>query len=93
MANSNIRVESRSTATDGSAVSVIRTTNNIYDVRWDVTDINWTSVYCGTNDTVRISFGSLGGVDMKNATAVKVFTDLRKALVEADLLDAEESVV
>jgi len=91
--NSNIRVESRSTDTDGSEVSVIRTTSNLYDIRWDVKDISWTSVYIHTGDTCRLSFGSLGGVDMTTETAVKVFTDLQKALSDEGLLDDVESVV
>ena len=93
MSKSEIVVQSRTTDTDGSEVSLTRTITNIYDVRWDVKDINWTSVYVHTGDTVRVSFGSLGGVDMKGETAVKVFEDLKTALTEADLLDAEESVV
>ena len=87
MAHSNIRVESRSTDTDGSEVSVTRTTSNLYDVRWDVKDINWTSVYVHS-DTVRVGFGSIGGVDMSHDTAVKVFTDLQKALSDEGRLDA-----
>ena len=92
-ANSNIRVESRSTDTDGSEVSVIRTTSNLYDIRWDVKDISWTSVYIHSGDTCRLSFGSLGGVDMTTDTAVKVFNDLQKALSDEGLLDDVESVV
>jgi hypothetical protein len=91
--NSNIRVESRSTDTDGSEVSVIRTTSNLYDIRWDVTGVNWTSVFIHTGDTCRLSFGSLGGVDMTTDTAVKVFTELQKALSDEGLLDDVESVV
>jgi hypothetical protein len=93
MSKSEIVVQTRTTDTDGSEVSLTRTISNIYDVRWDVKDINWASVYVHSGETVRISFGSLGGVDMKTDTAVKVFNDLKTALTDADLLDTEESVV
>jgi hypothetical protein len=93
MSNSEIRVETRTTDTDGSEVAITRTTSNLYDVRWDVKDINWTSVYVHSGDTCRLSFGSLGGVDMSHKTAVKVFEDFKIALTAEGLLDAEESVV
>jgi hypothetical protein len=93
MAKSEIVVQSRTTDTDGSEVSLTRTITNIYDVRWDVKDINWASVYVHGGDTVRVSFGSLGGVDMTSKTALKVLEDLKTALANADLLETEESVV
>jgi len=92
MSKSEIVVQSRTTDTDGSEVSLTRTITNIYDVRWDVKDVNWTSVYVHTGDTVRLSFGSLGGVDMKGETAIKVFNDLKTALTDADLLETESVV-
>ncbi len=87
-----IAVETRSTDTDGSEVALTRTISNIYDIRWDVKDVNWASVYVHS-DTVRVGFGSLGGIDMTHGTAVKVFEDLKTALTNEGLLDAEESVV
>ncbi len=92
MSKSSIRVETRSTDTDGSEVALTRTISNIYDIRWDVKDVNWASVYVHS-DTVRVGFGSLGGIDMTHGTAVKVFEDLKTALTNEGLLDAEESVV
>jgi hypothetical protein len=89
--NSSIRVESRSIDTDGSEVAVTRTISNIYDIRWDVKAVNWASVYVHS-DTVRVGFGSLGGVDMTHDTAVKVFEDLKTALTNEGLLETESVV-
>ena len=89
--NSSIRVESRSIDTDGSELSVTRTISNIYDIRWDVKAVNWASVYVHS-DTVRVGFGSLGGVDMTHDTAVKVFEDLKTALTNEGLLETESVV-
>ena len=92
MSNSEIVVQSRTTDTDGSEVSLIRTITNIYDVRWDVRDVNWTSVYVHSGEIVNLSFGSLGGVNMKGETAVKVYNDLKTALTGANLLETESVV-
>jgi hypothetical protein len=92
MSKSEIVVQSRTTDTDGSEIALTRTITNIYDVRWDVKDVNWASVYVHSGETVRLSFGSLGGVDMKSETAVKVFNDLKTALTDADLLETESVV-
>jgi hypothetical protein len=91
MSKSEIVVQSRTTDTDGSAVALTRTISNIYDVRWDVKDVNWASVYVHA-DTVRVGFGSLGGVDMTHDTAVKVFEDLKTALTNEGLLETESVV-
>jgi hypothetical protein len=39
-----------------------------------------------------LSFGSLGGVNMKGETAVKVYNDLKTALTDANLLETESVV-
>ena len=91
MGKSNIRVESHTIDTDGSELAVTRTISNLYDVRWDVKDVNWASVYVHA-DTVRVGFGSLGGVDMTHDTAVKVFEDLKTALTNEGLLETEPVV-
>ena len=92
MANtSTIKVETRTTDTDGSELFVKRTSTNLYDVRWDVKDTSYVS--CGCYDTsASLQFGSLGGIDMTPEQLVKVYGEIQTALGNADLLPAESVV-
>jgi len=90
MANSNLRVETKSTETDGASVRTTRTISDPWDVQWDVTDITWVSVY-NYETYLKLDFGSDGGVKMSPETARKVLAELLKV---SDLVsDPEESVV
>ena len=83
VANSNLTVESKSTETGGMDVRTVRTIKNPWDVQWDVRDINWVSIY-GTDEYVKVDFGSDGGVRMSSETARKVLEELSNHFAEAE---------
>ncbi len=88
---STIKVETRTTDTDGSELFVKRTSSNLYDVRWDVKDTTYVSATVYENHA-SLQFGSLGGVDMTPKQLVKVYEEVKTALKNEDLLPAESVV-
>ncbi len=88
---STIKVETRTTDTDGSELFVKRTSTNLYDVRWDVKDTSYVSCGCYENHA-SLQFGSLGGIDMTPDQLVKVYEEIKTALKNEDLLPAESVV-